>query len=61
MALGKNIVLICIDPNHVYYSHPRYRAALKEKLPCLGCGAVDKDNSEAASVASATTVVEKAN
>ncbi|KAF4522579.1 Long wavelength sensitive opsin 3 [Ephemera danica] len=39
-------------------SHPKYRAALKAKLPALVCG--DSENSsEVASQASATTTVEK--
>ncbi|XP_065335158.1 rhodopsin-like [Cloeon dipterum] len=40
-------------------SHPRYRAALKEKIPCLVCGGVEHEGSDIKSQASITTEVDK--
>ncbi|KAG4069761.1 hypothetical protein HA402_003202, partial [Bradysia odoriphaga] len=45
---------------HKFTSHPKYRAALKEKLPMLVCGETDNAQSETASQNTTVTADGKA-
>lgn len=48
--------LIDITVNRNLLSHPKYRAALKEKLPFLVCGETESSKSDTASQATVGTV-----
>lgn len=39
----------------LFYSHPKYRAALKEKLPFLVCGSTEDPSAAAKTAAAAET------